>query len=534
MGILVPKKLKHKHRPDLEVLNSVLENITVEILLRNNQKLLCTSMYRPPNTNATEFIEAFSDIVGKIGRQKNHSMVLGLDHNLDFLKQEVHSPTCLFIERILDLGLYPTVSRPTSITKNTATLIDNILVSQSLIEKFTSNVILDDISDHLPTILFLVDMNLAKSEPLIVMSRDTREHNLKSPERELTSVDWSDILDTNDVNLSTDRMHELLLMKINQHLPINTRQIKYKNVRKEPWVSAGLLSCIKKSKKLYSRSIRPDSTETECLAYKDYARCLTRLKRFAKKQYYKSKCEEFKHNTKKLWNIINEVCSKSNDKTSAIEYLKIGNIHEYKVDRISNHLGKYFSSVGKSYAEKIPKLRQTADYYLGKLTMNISSIMLLPVCEQEIERILNKLLSKSSSGHDNISNLLLKRLKKIVIPIMCKLCNASLSSGVFPEIMKLAEVVPLYKGKNPHEECNYRPISLLTTMSKILEKVVYSQVYRFLDNTKQIYENQYGFRANHSCEHAVSEVVGENTEKTMNSTGTRLDCFWTFQRLSTP
>ena len=82
VGILLSKKLKHKHRPDLEVLNSVLENITVEILLRNNQKLLCTSMYRPPNTNASEFIEAFSDIVGKIGTQKNHSMVLGLDHKI--------------------------------------------------------------------------------------------------------------------------------------------------------------------------------------------------------------------------------------------------------------------------------------------------------------------------------------------------------------------------------------------------------------------------------------------------------------------
>ena len=95
-------------------------------------------------------------------------MVIGLDHNLDFLKQEVHGLTHSFIERILDLGLYPTVSRPTCITKSTATLIDNILVSQNLIEKLTCNVILDDISDHLPTILSLRGMNLAKSEPLTI------------------------------------------------------------------------------------------------------------------------------------------------------------------------------------------------------------------------------------------------------------------------------------------------------------------------------------------------------------------------------
>ena len=350
----------------------------------------------------------FSDIVGKISRQKNHSIVLRLDHNLDFLKQEVHSPTRSFIERILDLGLYPTVSRPTRITKNSATLIDNILVSQSLIEKFKSNVVLDDISDHLPTVISLTDMNLAKSEPLTVKSRDTRERNLKALVGELSSVDWSDILDINDVNLSTNSMHELLLTKINHHLPVKTRQIKYRNIRKEPWISASLLCCINRSKKLYSHSIRKDSTETDHLPYMDYSRLLTRVKRFAKRQYYETKCEEDKHNTKKLWNIINEVCSKSNDKTCAIDYLKISNIHEYKVEKISNHLGKYFSNVGKTYAEKITKPSQTADYYLGKIITNKSSIMLLPVCEQEIERILNKLPSKSSSGHDNISNLLLK------------------------------------------------------------------------------------------------------------------------------
>ena len=70
--------------------------------------------------------------------------------------------------------------------------------------------------------------------------------------------------------------------------------------------------------------------------------------------YYESKCEEYKFNTKKLWTVINEICNKNNDKTSAIEYLKIGNLHEYNADKISNHLGKYFSHVGKLFAEKNP------------------------------------------------------------------------------------------------------------------------------------------------------------------------------------
>ena len=79
--------------------------------------------------------------------------------------------------------------------------------------------------------------------------------------------------------------------------------------------------------------------------------------------------------------------------------------------------------------------------------------------------------------------------------------------GEFPNITKLAEVVPLYKNKEHYFESNYRPISLVTTISKIVEKIVYQRVYSFLQNTGQIYGNQYGFRANHSCEHAVGQAV---------------------------
>ena len=80
--------------------------------------------------------------------------------------------------------------------------------------------------------------------------------------------------------------------------------------------------------------------------------------------------------------------------------------------------------------------------------------------------------------------------------------------GEFPNIMKLAEVVPLYKSKEHCLENNYRPISLLTTISKILEKIMYHCVYTFLQVTGQIYSNQYGFCANHSYEHAVGQVIG--------------------------
>ena len=79
--------------------------------------------------------------------------------------------------------------------------------------------------------------------------------------------------------------------------------------------------------------------------------------------------------------------------------------------------------------------------------------------------------------------------------------------GKFPDMMKLAEIVPLYKSKEMYLLNNYRPISLLITISKLLEKIMYARTYSFLQTTGQLYESQYGFRKGHSCEYAISELI---------------------------
>ena len=534
VGILVSNKLRHKHRPDLDYTSTIVENITIEIALRNNSFVLCSAMYRLPNTNAHTFIDEFSKIVCNYKKLKNHSIVIGLDHNLDFLKSEKHSPTKFFIERLLDIGLYPTISRLTRITKTTATLFDNLLISQNMVENYESNVILDDISDHLPCYLSLKNQNVAEKRSTQITSRDTREKNMKTLANELSTVKWSDILNDDDINVCMNKVHEQLLWSIERHLPLTTWTINQKRLRREPWVTSGLLNCIRRSKKLYAISLKKNSTEKDYILYKNYSKALNRIKRRAKKSYYETKCKEYKHNTKKLWNVINEVCGKANDKTSVIEYLNINNIREYNADKICNHFGNYFSGVGKTYAERIDLPNTHISSYINKITRNHQTLMLSPVSDDEVVRLISKLAPKTSAGYDNISNVLLKKLCPVVAPILSTLCNKSLASGVFPDSMKLAEVVPLYKGKSPHEEANYRLISLLTTMSKILEKTMYSRVYSFLDQTNQIYKSQYGFRARHSCEHAIAKVIGEivkNKEKNKHMVGLFLDLSKAFDTL---
>ena len=95
---------------------------------------------------------------------------------------------------------------------------------------------------------------------------------------------------------------------------------------------------------------------------------------------------------------------------------------------------------------------------------------------------------------------------EIAIPLEI-VFNKSIECGTFPDTMKLAEVVPLHKSKSRLEPGNYRPISLLPTISKILEKILYKRTYRFLNENNQIYHSQYGFRVKHSCEHTIGDLV---------------------------
>ena len=120
--------------------------------------------------------------------------------------------------------------------------------------------------------------------------------------------------------------------------------------------------------------------------------------------------------------------------------------------------------------------------------------------------------NKCSSGHDNVKNILLKELLTQISPILEALFNESLATGEFPDKMKIADVVPLYKSKEHDVVENYRPISLLLTISKVLEKIVYQRVYKFLNDTGQLYESQYGFREKHSCDHAIAQLIGETVK----------------------
>ena len=150
--------------------------------------------------------------------------------------------------------------------------------------------------------------------------------------------------------------------------------------------------------------------------------------------------------------------------------------------------------------------------YISSIPNHHSSIFLEPCTEQEISKLIKSLKPKKSSGIDNIDNIILKELEAYLTRPLMLIFNNSLETGIFPEKMKIAKVVPLHKAKNKDETTNYRPISLLLTLSKLLEKIMYKRVYKFLTKTNQLYSSQDGFRKNHACDQAMGELVANITK----------------------
>ena len=251
--------------------------------------------------------------------------------------------------------------------------------------------------------------------------------------------------------------------------------------------------------------------------------------------YYTNKCIEFKSDSKKLWSIINKLVKKSNEKSSVIDSLTIDNIRVFESQQIADELAEYFASIGSTLSRKIGKPNKGIIEYLSRMKINEKSMFFMPTDVTEIKDIIQKLPNKGSSGYDGISNKLIKCLLNNLTEPLIYVCNKSLQEGIFPDAMKHANVVPLYKSKSKLEKINYRPISLLLTLSKILEKLVHKRTYSFLQASNILYAGQYGFREKHSCEHAVSELVGQvvkNQTKNKHTAAVFLDLSKAFDTLN--
>ena len=462
VGILVRQDFEFRERPDLSMNIPNFESMMIELKTHKDSVYLCT-IYRPPNCSEKDFLKNYKRQLNKLSPQQISRLVIGIDHNLDLLKQDKHKPTHEFIEINLEHQLIPTITKPTRITRSTATLIDNIIVGKNFHMIMDPSIILSDISDHYPCLLTINDETLFKKQAKRIQTRRLDPSKMDIITGKLSSVNWEHELENLELDIQYNMFHSKLLSILDEVAPYQTVTIPFDKIIRDPWLTPGLMKCLTKQRSLYKTSLKKHDSDTETQRYKSYRNKLKEIIRKAKEQHYRNKCQE-------LWQLVNKLTHKTNDKTNIIEYLKLENQDIYEDKVIAEEFAKHFSSVGNTYAKKIPSPQLSIKHYLDQIPNNDQTIFMRPTSVMEIVRIIQQLPNKYSSGYDNFSNILLKQLSVSIQTPLEIIFNNSIKSGKFPEGMKQAIVIPLYKAKDKHRVTNYRPVSLLATISKVLEK----------------------------------------------------------------
>ena len=238
--------------------------------------------------------------------------------------------------------------------------------------------------------------------------------------------------------------------------------------------------------------------------YKDYRNKVNNLKRHAKQNFYCSKLKENKTSMKDTWSVINSLLNKPS--RDAPLYFLHNNEKVSDSQTIANEFNCYFMNCCKDALSSMAKPSPNLDFKDYLKNPNPNSLYFSPTTESEILEICKSLKNTYSCGFDNLSCNMLKQIIFSIVKPLVHIFNLSLSSGDVPPKLKIAKITPIHKKDDPHMFNNYRPISVLPAISKLLEKCVYNRFYSFLVKNNVLSNCQYGFRRNHSTVHAVTDL----------------------------
>ena len=260
--------------------------------------------------------------------------------------------------------------------------------------------------------------------------------------------------------------------------------------------------------------------------------------RAAKREYYFKTFTSQKNDKKKTWKTIDETLNRRKNKSKFPSEFIVNNRSIADQKEIADQFNIFFSNIGSTLSDSIEIDDSTLDFtdYLNNPTQHHFNFN--TITESETLSIINKLKSKNSSGKDEISTKLLKSIKDEIAKPLPIIINQSLKTGVFPDALKIAKVKPLYKKGDNFCLNNYRPISLLPTISKIFERVMFTQLYSYLNANNLLSEQQYGFRSQHSTELACVKLVDyittemDNIKKIKTPTAIYLDLSKAFDTLN--
>jgi hypothetical protein len=321
-------------------------------------------------------------------------------------------------------------------------------------------VIETQITDHRAVAISISKVNFERTESPLFMEKtmlDYSKLNLM-----LMCHDWNEVLFSHDVDVKFSTFLKVLNNYIDQSKYIKS----YKSSKKlKPWMTDGLAAAINNRDKLFKKIARNPLDTKLKREYLTYKKKIVFWVKEQKNKYY-SNLNVLP--IKQQWKEINKLCGQSPSRRQSIS-LKIGETTVFDEQLIANNFNEYFIQSPIEIASSVDSLNETNRLlYRTRFTSNFSckSIFFEPIYYNEIHTVINSLKNGKSPGPDNISSDLIKAVSASIIPVLCDIFNFSISVGQFPEEMKIAKVVPIYKKGSKTDISNYRPVSLLSVFSK--------------------------------------------------------------------
>lgn len=227
----------------------------------------------------------------------------------------------------------------------------------------------------------------------------------------------------------------------------------------------------------------------------------------AKANYFSKSCTEYKDNPRKLWKTINEITSRK-VKNNQVKPVDINNETVSEPSKLAEAFNDYFSQIGENLGKNFENQDESVNFcdYLNPAEKRFA---IQPTTTSKVFHLLSKLSETKATGLDNISSKLVKISTSVISVSITAIFNTAISTGIFPDEWKLARVTPIFKNGKTSDLNNYRPISIIPVIAKVFEKVIYDQLYKFLNDNKLLSNCQSGFRSLHSTVTALLKATDD-------------------------
>ena len=304
-----------------------------------------------------------------------------------------------------------------------------------------------------------------------------------------------------DPNSSYSKFEDILATSYNKHFPEKRVKVnKYKH-KLSGWITSGIIKFIELRDDWYKRfkMSSEESSDHMLLKFnlKWYDGYLSGCIRAAKKYYYTREFIKYKNVIRKTWDTLKDIINKKKSKSEFPPHFSEGDTKVIGAKNIAEKFNEYFTGIGPNLANEIDVSNKSL--FETYLRAPSPSVFYFQYTEpKHVEKLIHSLKPKNSAGHDNISSKLLKEIVDIISRPISIIINQSLCTGIFPDKLKLAKVIPLFKKDDDKIFGNYRPISLLSSISKVFEKVAFDQLYDYLTSHGLLFDSQYGFRRHYT------------------------------------